>query len=312
MNKNKNLLSYVAELYYERGLSQKEIGSIIGASRPTVSRLIEDAKRQGVVEIKINAPITKNPKLSNKLRKAYKLHDAIVVDGDFDFNKSIANVGKAAASVLSTYLEDGQSLGIAWGRAISSFVDAIEPDQFDRIHIAQMVGCISAGNPNIDSFAVAQRLAKKMNGTYSSINSPLFVETKEVYEYLIKEPLIKYSLEKACNVDVCINGIANLFDRNNTITQAGFFDYYNLERLIDLKTVGNYLGRFIDKNGNEVDTDPLYSISAPLSATKNAKYSFLVVAGEVNAEATAAVLRAKLSNILVCDEQLAKRLLEIK
>ena len=80
MNRNDNLLEYVAELYYERGLSQQEIGSIINASRPTVSRLIDEAKKQGVVKIVIETSVSKNNKLSGRLRKAFHLRDAIVVN----------------------------------------------------------------------------------------------------------------------------------------------------------------------------------------------------------------------------------------
>lgn len=312
MSRNDNLLGYVAELYYERGLSQKEIGAIINASRPTVSRLIEDAKKQGIVKIIIDTPVTKNAKLSNKLRKTFNLHDAIVVCGDFDFDKSIEICGKAAASLLSTYLQSNMKLGIAWGRCINSVINHLDINDLENVQVAQMVGCMHMGNPNIDGFSAAQRCARKLNGTYTSINAPLFVEGKEVYNYLISEPVIKDSLNIAKKVDIVINGISPANDEKNSIYQSGYFHSYPLDKFLKNGAVATMLGRFIDINGKEIKLDNIYSLSTPLDVLRKVKYSFGINATADKAEATLAVLNGKYINILIVDEPLAKRLLELK
>ena len=312
MSKNDNLLAYVAELYYERGLSQQEIGTIIGSSRPTVSRLIEDAKRQGIVKIIIETPVSKNNKLSNKLRKAFKLRDAIVVNAAFDFDKSIDVCGKAVAAILSTYLQPGMTLGVTWGRSVNAVVDAIDDSTFYDINVAQMVGCISMGNPAIDGFSTAQRLARKMHGTYSSINTPLFVEGKEVYRYLINEPMIHDALTKAASVDVCINGVGVFDDRKNSIHQSGYFESYNLDRYREKGAVASFAGRFIDINGRQVDVENIYTISAPLDVVRNAPISIVINATAEKATATLAALNGGYVDILVVDEPLAQELLEFR
>ena len=58
-----------SELYYERGLSQQKIADILGVSRPTVSRLLEEARKSGVVEIVVHAPLKQNYELSERLRR---------------------------------------------------------------------------------------------------------------------------------------------------------------------------------------------------------------------------------------------------
>ena len=312
MSKNDNLLAYVAELYYERGLSQQEIGSIIGSSRPTVSRLIEEAKRQGIVRIIIETSVSKNNKLSNKLRRAFDLRDAIVVNASFDFDKSIDICGKAAAALLSTYLQPGMTLGVTWGRSVNAVVDAIDDNVFYDINVAQMVGCISMGNPAIDGFSTAQRLARKMHGSYSSINTPLFVEGKEVYNYLINEPMIRDALSKANNVDVCVNGVGSFDDRKNSIHQSGYFESYNLDRYKEKGAVASFAGRFIDIQGRQVDVDNIYTISAPLDVIRNASVSIVINATAEKAETTLAALNGGFADILVVDEPLAGKLLELR
>ena len=313
MNRNDKLMEYVAELYYERGLSQQEIGSIIGASRPTVSRLIEDAKKQGVVKIVIETSVSKNNKLSNRLRKAYGLKDAVVVNAAYDFDKSIDLCGKATASLLESFLQPDMTVGISWGRAINSVVDAVEDDSFSNINVAQMVGCMTMGNPAIDGFSAAQRLARKLHGTYSSINTPLFVQGREIYSYLINEPMIRDSLDKADHVDICINGIGSFDDRKNSVRQSGYFDSYNVESFLNKGAVASFSGRFIDLNGNEIRSDEdIYLISTPLDVVKEVPLSIVLNATAEKAESTLAVLNGGYADILVVDEPLALKLLEFR
>ena len=50
MNNHESLLVHVAQLYYHQNLNQSEISKIVGLSRPTVSRMLEEAREVGIVE----------------------------------------------------------------------------------------------------------------------------------------------------------------------------------------------------------------------------------------------------------------------
>jgi deoxyribonucleoside regulator len=50
------LMLRAARLYYEDCLIQQQIADELGVSRPTVSRLLTEAKRQGIVQITIIDP----------------------------------------------------------------------------------------------------------------------------------------------------------------------------------------------------------------------------------------------------------------
>ena len=60
MAERTDLLVRVAELYYEQGLNQNEVAKLLNVSRPTVSRLLDEAKEAGVVEIVIHSPVRKD------------------------------------------------------------------------------------------------------------------------------------------------------------------------------------------------------------------------------------------------------------
>ena len=65
MSSRTDLLVRISELYYQQNLSQQDISKITGISRPTISRLLDEAKETGVVEIIVHSPINKNPQLSH-------------------------------------------------------------------------------------------------------------------------------------------------------------------------------------------------------------------------------------------------------
>ena len=56
MNNHESLLVHVAQLYYQQNLNQSEISKIVVLSRPTVSRMLEEALEVGIVEIIVKDP----------------------------------------------------------------------------------------------------------------------------------------------------------------------------------------------------------------------------------------------------------------
>ena len=107
----------VAGLYYQQRLNQKDIADIIRVSRPSVCRMLEEAKETGVVEITIHGQVRKEPELSNQLRTTLGLRDAVVVAGEYDYDSGLRVCGQAAAGLFGSILENNQTVGISWGPA---------------------------------------------------------------------------------------------------------------------------------------------------------------------------------------------------
>ena len=64
----KILMSEVPTLYYEKKYTQQEIANLMNLSRQTVSKLLNDAIKENIVEIKIH-----NPKKETKNDSIYKI-----------------------------------------------------------------------------------------------------------------------------------------------------------------------------------------------------------------------------------------------
>ena len=62
-----------ARLYYLLDYNQNEIAKILGISRPTVSRLLQQAKSEGIVQITIMDPTEDVENLAIDLEKKFNL-----------------------------------------------------------------------------------------------------------------------------------------------------------------------------------------------------------------------------------------------
>ena len=73
-----NLLADVAEMYYLEGKIQSEIAETVGVTRSMISRMLTEARENGIVEIRIHRPLQSEPELANALKERFGLMDALV------------------------------------------------------------------------------------------------------------------------------------------------------------------------------------------------------------------------------------------
>ena len=74
----KKFLSKIARLYYSEGLTQQEIAYRLNISRTKVSRYLERARKDGIVEIKINLPEEDYSNLEYGIEKSFRIRNALL------------------------------------------------------------------------------------------------------------------------------------------------------------------------------------------------------------------------------------------
>lgn len=311
MENHNDLLVHISQLYYQQNLSQNEIAKIIGISRPTVSRLLDEARQTGVVEIIVHDPIRKNPDLSIEVRKKFDLREAVIISGNFKHDIAMERCAQVAAQFLSGILENNMSIGFSWGRAITAVCNAIKPKEYYNVTVAQMAGCLATGNPHLDGMELAMDVARKFNGTYTNVISPVFVDHLLVQKALLATPQIKKALDIASNLDIALTGVGTFNDKNSTLLLSDCSTEEERAEAIQNGAVGHILARFIDKDGKEVFFPNHYPITVPLDALKVPKWSIGIVVTSQKAEATLAAIRGGYINSLIADEPLALELLKL-
>lgn len=312
MKSKEDLVIRAAELYYEQNLNQNTIAQILGTSRPTVSRLLEEARETQIVKIIIQSPVKKNAELSKELRLKYNLKDAIVISGSYSYDEALQKCGVAASQLLHSVLENNMSIGITWGTPMSYFAAALEPREYYNVNVVQMVGCLGTGNPNVDGLELAIKISRKLNGTYSNIYAPAFVENEIVQKYLLSEPQIAATLKKALNTDIIVTGVGSLLDEKSTLHVSGYISEDERQELLSKGCIGHMLARMFDIDGNEISLENKFVISAPLSSLRAPKWSIGISAHPKRTKPIYTAIKCGFLNTIVVDETLAEALLDFK
>ena len=139
---NISLILKVANLYYERGLTQDAIAQRLNLSRPKVSRLLAEARRRRIVRtIIVPPPNNETVALEQQLEAHFQLKEALVAElADGVSQELILNrIGATAAHYLTRVLPGIHTIGISWGRSLATMVEHCLPVTARGIQVVQIV-----------------------------------------------------------------------------------------------------------------------------------------------------------------------------
>lgn len=141
---SEELLLRAAWLYYKDEPTQDEIAKRLSLSRASVGRLLDRARRVGLVSIQLNAEYLDSFEVSAELRRVFDLAEALVVpDHDKepgDHRVLNGQVGLGGAQFLSTHLRPGGSLGVGWGETVSHVIAGTNFGAVGPIQLVTLTG----------------------------------------------------------------------------------------------------------------------------------------------------------------------------
>ena len=124
---NERMILKILEMYYKQELTQSEISKRLNISRPTVSRSINKAKRNGYVEIKINYPKDFRPKLESSLEEKYGLSEVIIVTNQSD-KDTMEQISYFAADYLLRVINNNMTIALTRGTTLENIVNHLKED----------------------------------------------------------------------------------------------------------------------------------------------------------------------------------------
>lgn len=137
-------LARVAHLYYEENKTQGEIADMLRVSRPLVSRMLNEARSIGIVEIRVHSFTSAPESLPELLCQTYGLRSSIVVPDE----ESEDVTHYAMALRLLTYITEQNPavVGVGWGTVIGLAARQLESIQVPPTSIQTV--CPLLGNSN--------------------------------------------------------------------------------------------------------------------------------------------------------------------
>jgi len=308
------LLAEIAEMYYLDKLSQEEIAQKVKLSRPSVSRLLLDARDHGIVEININRPIPTVPSLEEAVRDSFGLKDVHVLErrGSEDEN-AIRLMGRLGAAALTPIIVDGMILSLSWGTAVHGVIQALRPRRLPGVKVVQMIGGIGAPYRSIDGPEQCRKAAEILGAQHYYLNAPIMVDNAEVAIALRNDHSIREVLELARQSDIALMGIGSTNPEVSTQYHSGYITFEDLRRLEKLGAVGSMSASFFDVMGNSVHADWIDACTIGVNQADMDRFGTViaVAGGRRKAPAIVGAVRTGIVDILITDDSAAQDMLTL-
>src|ERR1700744_1953628 len=251
---SEELMLRAAWYYYKDELTQDEIARRLSMSRASVGRLLDRARKVGLVSISLNTEYLDAFELSGELRRTFGLAEALVVPDHekepADHHALNARVGLGGAQFMSTPLRPGASLGVGWGETVSRVIAATNFGAVGPVRMVSLTGGVDAYLPAFLS-SKSEGAAEGEMTSATVIPTPIVASTPELAAALKAEPAIQAVLKQACGVDQAIVGVGTP-TADATIVPKGYLEADDGRAPHAHHVPGDILGQFFDAAGRVV------------------------------------------------------------
>lgn len=308
INAEEQLNVRIAWHYYVGNLTQQQIADVFGITRVRVNKALATCRETGLVQIRINSRLASCVELEQRLEQRFGLQRATVVPSPDDPAQIFRVLGVGVAPTLQEHLHDGCTVAVGWGRTLRQAVRELRGKALNEMTVVSLLGGLHYGSAN-NTVELASSLANLFGGVYYYLAAPVFAPSQQYRDMILAEPSVQDVLAKARLADLALLTVGDLSERS-LMLELGLVKPEDAESLQAAGAVGDLLGRWLDRDGNEVD-HPFNrrAISLGLDDLERIGKVVLVSGGPYKAQIIRAVLLRGVVHELVIDERAAQELL---
>lgn len=296
-----NLMVKAAWFYYLENMTQQEISDHLGLTRMKVIKLLEKARKTGVVQFKIRSSSSKRMDLEKTLLKKYNLKDIYIVPTNPNPDEINETIAKAASIYISNRVTGNCFINFGYGDTPSRTLNHLATNIESTVSYVSLTGGVSYYLPNTNS--------NIFNAKLYLIPSPLIASSEEMAKAIKAEVSVQSISNMTKLASMTIIGIGAMND-DATIIKSAILSKNDYLLLKMQGAVGDILCHFIDKDGNLIDTEiNSRLISTPLSTLKELNDVVALAAGDNKVEAIDAALKGSYIDVLITDENTANKLM---
>ncbi|MGI8868051.1 MAG: sugar-binding transcriptional regulator [Mycobacteriales bacterium] len=294
------LMHTAASLYYEHDATQAEIAARLGTSRATVSRLLAEARRSGIVRIDVRAPEeTDDSGLAADVAGALGIPEAYVVPSAPQRPPGRVLAPALAGALRAVGLQPGDVLLVSSGRTIYE-ASAERLPRLPGVVVVPTVGGQDEPEAWYQTNEIVRRVAAAVSGTPKFLYAPA-LPGRDVYQALLGEPSIRGVLELWHHAQCAVLGIGAPLLLRDSLPRFVPADATALR-----SAVADVCSRFYDREGASVPFPGLDRLVATsFEALQSTPVSIGVAAGETKVQGIIAGARKGYFNRLVTDSETA-------
>lgn len=310
---DERLLIKCSVMYYMQYKTQNEISNVLGISRPTVSRLLKEARDKNIVKIQIQDFKESNnhfEQLEEQIEKKYGLLEVIVTNDGNNNNELIQELGKATAQYLERILKDKDIIGVSMGTTLREIYKYVSNECKIDATFLPLIGGVGQIGIDVHANQIVMNLSRTFGGKFKLLHAPAVISDINIKKNLEKEKSLSEVIKYINKTNVAIVGIGAPTDKS-TIMATGYFDAEYMKNLKKNKVVGDICLQFYDIDGNyEKFTDNKRVFGMELQKLKNIDRVIGVAGGDEKVESIIGAIRGKYINVLVTNYSCAKKINE--
>lgn len=299
-----DLMYAAARLYYLEEANQADVAKRLGTSRATVSRLLSESRRRGIVRIDVIPPERQDDSdLASDTAAALGV-DAV----HLSTSPADAHLGASLAPPLSAALEavdwvSGDVLLVSSGRSIYEAAQFDLPD-LPGILVAPMVGGQDDPEAWYQTNEITRTIATKIGGRPVFLYAPA-LPSPELFASLGDEPSFRRISELWHNAKCAVVGVGA-----PPVTRTSLPAFVPTDTADVRTAIGDICSRFYDRHGAPVafpGSDRL--VATGFDVLQKTPVVIAVAAGDEKVEGIATGARAGFFNQLVTDPATASKLI---
>ena len=297
----------IAWLYYIEGMTQDEIVNQTGWSKSKVLRILAASRLDGTVQIRVTTNLSKCIELERALEERWGFSRAIVIPEPQDQIQIQPILGAALGAYISVNISSHMTIGLGWGRTLTSALPFIVSPRVEGTRVLSMLGGlthVSSVNPS----EFAWRVADRLNAECYLLTAPVFAPDPDTKAALIAHSGIKEIFMQARSLDMAIVSVGALAPPS-AFVEYGLLSKGEMASLHAAGAVGDVLCHFVDEEGNVIPhpvNDRVIAVNPEhLSAARN---MVLASGGLHKFKIVRAAVKLLRPKVLVVNEKVAEQL----
>ncbi|HPF44100.1 MAG TPA: sugar-binding domain-containing protein [Syntrophomonadaceae bacterium] len=300
-----------ASYYYEQNKTLKEVARLLNVSESTVSRLIQRAKKEQIVEFVIRDPYKLCLDLEYRLLEKFDLKEVIIANASSDPEENKKRVALEGARYLQREVTSRDKLGIAWGGTMYYLVHYLNPCQRTDTSFVTLHGSLSCCDYELDVHNLVSRMSMAFGGNYYSLSSAGLFDSREDLQTIKQDANVRRIFSLFEQLTISVSGMGSFYpELDSPLSRLAYLKPEELADLRDKGVYGDIILRFFDCQGKELDSDIRdRTLAIDIQTYKKIPRKILVVSGVQKAKSLVAALKGGLVDVLIVDSKLAQAIL---
>lgn len=304
------LAANVSRSFWLEDRSKIEIAEQFHLSRFKVARILEEARRYGVVHIEIAEPSERIGDLAAQVREAFGLVDVVLARRPASANGSVAELGSLAAGYLNEHVSPGSTIGLGWGSTLAEVVAHLKPS--GPVDVVQLAGGFASSASDFNGGSLVTAASDVLGGSPYLLYAPALVATPEARDLLRADHTVARTVEKYKILDAMMTGIGVFRASPQSALYRGDVLNGSVHKELDRwDVIGDTCCHFIDRNGFVVPALADRAIGISVDEIRAISLRIAVAAGVDKRPPIMAALRSGLPNVLITDVDTARGVLAL-